>query len=215
MEKTELLIAEKLLKIGAFKLQPDSPFVWGGGWSSPIYSDNRQALSHPDVRAAIKIELARAVMTYGDVDVVAGVATGAIAMGAIVADVLGVPYVYVRETPKDHGLENRIEGNILPGQRVVIIEDLLITGKACLSAAQAVEEAGGIVTGVVALFNYEFPVAARALRKTKLPVTCVTNYSAMIQTALDAGVIQPEDVKSLKQWHDDPEGWTPGEIELD
>ena len=215
MTKTDLLIAGKLLRIGAFKLQPDSPFVWGGGWSSPIYSDNRQALSHPDVRTAVKLELARAVTDFGDVDAVAGVATGAIAIGAIVADVLGVPYVYVRETPKDHGLENRIEGNIVPGQRVAIIEDLLITGQACLSAAQAIADAGGVVVGIVALFNYEFAVAARTLRKSKLPVTCVTNYSAMIQSALDAGVIQPEDVKTLKQWHDDPEGWTPGEIELD
>ncbi len=216
MQDTALYIADKLLKIGAFKIQPDSPFVWGNGWSSPIYSDNRQALSSPAVRNIIKLEMARAITgTFGDIDVIAGVATGAIAMGAIVADALGLPYVYVRETPKDHGLENRIEGNITPDARVAVIEDLLITGKACLSACEAILEAGATVSGVVALFDYEFSTAKRALRRAKTPFVPITGYNAMLKAALSAGLIGIADKPELDKWHAAPQDWIPGGLDIE
>ncbi|MBQ4367015.1 MAG: orotate phosphoribosyltransferase [Muribaculaceae bacterium] len=213
MKQLDILIAEKLLQASAIKLQPDSPFVWGSGWNSPMYNDHQQILSHPSIRNMVKVEMSRIIVeNFDQVDVVAGVATGAIALGAIVADALGLPYVYVREKAKDHGLENLIEGNIKAGQRVVIIEDLLSTGRSCLKATQAIRDAGGVVVGAVALFNYEFPVAAKALKKEKLVAKAITNYSAMIKAALASGRIKDEDVVSLKKWHDDPENWMPGDI---
>ena len=155
MKKLDLLLAEKLLKISAIKLQPDNPFTWASGWNSPIYTDNRKTLSYPELRNFIKVELSRLILeNFGDAEVVAGVATGAIAQGALVADTLGLPFVYIRSTPKDHGLENLIEGNIKPGQKVVIVEDLVSTGKSSLKAAQAVADAGGEVVGMVAIFTY-------------------------------------------------------------
>ena len=213
MKQLDILIAKKLLQASAIKLQPDSPFVWGSGWNSPMYNDHQQILSHPSIRNMVKVEMSRIIVeNFDQVDVVAGVATGAIALGAIVADALGLPYVYVREKAKDHGLENLIEGNIKAGQRVVIIEDLLSTGRSCLKATQAIRDAGGVVVGAVALFNYEFPVAAKALKKEKLVAKAITNYSAMIKAALASGRIKDEDVVSLKKWHDDPENWMPGDI---
>ncbi len=216
MQPVDLLIADKLLKIGAFKIQPDAPFMWGNGWSAPIYSDNRLALSFPVIRNYIKLEMARAIATaFDNIEVIAGVATGAIAIGAITADALGLPYVYVRETPKDHGLENRIEGNIVPGQRVVIIEDLLITGKACLSAHEALTLAGADVVGVVALFNYEFPTAVRALSRAKLPFVSITGYKAMLKAALAGGLITQDDVPLLNKWHTAPLKWVPTGLDVE
>ena len=213
MKQLDILIAEKLLQASAIKLQPDSPFVWGSGWNSPMYNDHQQILSHPSIRNMVKVEMSRIIVeNFDQVDVVAGVATGAIALGAIVADALGLPYVYVREKAKDHGLENLIEGNIKAGQRVVIIEDLLSTGRSCLKATQAIRDAGGVVVGAVALFNDELPVAAKANKKEKLVAKAITNYSAMIKAALASGRIKDEDVVSLKKWHDDPENWMPGDI---
>ncbi|MBR1551921.1 MAG: orotate phosphoribosyltransferase [Muribaculaceae bacterium] len=213
MKQLDILIAEKLLSASAIKLQPDTPFVWGSGWNSPMYNDHQQILSHPAIRNLVKVEMARTIAeNFDSVDVVAGVATGAIALGAIVADALGMPYVYVREKAKDHGLENLIEGNIKAGQRVVIIEDLLSTGRSCIKATQAIRDAGGVVAGAVALFNYEFPVAVKALKKERLTVKAVTNYSAMIKAAVQSGKIKADDVASLQKWHDDPENWMPGDI---
>ena len=158
MKKVERLLAEKLLKISAIKLQPDNPFTWASGWNSPIYTDNRMTLSYPETRSFIKTELVRTILeNFTDVDAVAGVATGAIAQGALVADQLNLPYVYVRSTPKDHGLENLIEGNLKPGQRVVVIEDLISTGSSSLKAVEAIRNAGCEVVGMVALFTYGFP----------------------------------------------------------
>ena len=165
MKKVERLLAEKLLKISAIKLQPDNPFTWASGWNSPIYTDNRMTLSYPETRSFIKTELVRTILeNFTDVDAVAGVATGAIAQGALVADQLNLPYVYVRSTPKDHGLENLIEGNLKPGQRVVVIEDLISTGSSSLKAVEAIRNAGCEVVGMVALFTYGFPVAEEAFK---------------------------------------------------
>ncbi len=216
MKQIDLLFAEKLLKISAIKLQPDMPFTWASGWNSPIYTDNRKTLSYPDVRNLIKVQLSRIIMeNFGEAEVVAGVATGAIAQGALVADTLNLPFVYVRSTPKDHGLENLIEGNIKPGQKVVIVEDLVSTGKSSLKAAQAVRDAGGEVVGMVAIFTYEFPVAAEAFEEADVKLITISNYSAMIQAAVKTKYIQESDIATLQQWREDPAHWVPGETTLD
>ncbi|MCF0180676.1 MAG: orotate phosphoribosyltransferase [Muribaculaceae bacterium] len=216
MRQTDKLLAEKLLKISAIKLQPEIPFVWASGWNSPIYTDNRKTLSYPDVRNFIKVQLSQLILeNFGDAEVVAGVATGAIAQGALVADTLGLPFVYVRSAPKDHGLENLIEGNIKPGQKVVIVEDLVSTGKSSLKAVQAVRDAGAEVVGMVAIFTYEFPVAAEAFEKANVKLITISNYSAMIQAAVATGYIKESDAAILQLWREDPEHWTPKGITLD
>ena len=216
MEKLDLLLAEKLLKISAIKLQPEMPFTWASGWNSPIYTDNRKTLSYPDVRNFIKVELSRLILeNFSDAEVVAGVATGAIAQGALVADNLGLPFVYVRSAPKDHGLENLIEGNIKPGQKVVIVEDLVSTGKSSLKAAQAVQNAGGEVVGMVAIFSYEFPQAAEAFKKAGVKLLTISGYSAMVKAAVETKYIAEKDVESLQQWREDPENWTPNQRDID
>lgn len=213
MKKIERLLAEKLLKISAIILQIDNPFTWASGWNSPIYTDNRKTLSYPEIRSFIKVELTRVIMeSFKDAEVVAGVATGAIAQGALVADQLGIPYVYVRSTPKDHGLENLIEGNIKPGQKVVVVEDLISTGKSSLKAVEAVRAAGGVVVGMVALFTYGFPLAEENFRKAGVKLITLSNYNAMIEAALATGYIQESDVDTLKEWRKDPANWTPAPI---
>ena len=210
------LLAKKLLKISAIKLQPDAPFVWASGWNSPIYTDNRVTLSYPAVRNFIKIEVSRLIAeNFGEAQVVAGVATGAIAQGALVADSLGLPFVYVRSTPKDHGLENLIEGNINPGQKVVIVEDLVSTGKSSLKAAEAVRNAGGEVVGMVAIFTYEFPIATQAFKEAGVQLITISNYSAMIQAAVETNYVKPSDVEALEQWREDPANWTPARRVVD
>lgn len=216
MKQLDLLLAEKLLKISAIKLQPDLPFTWASGWNSPIYTDNRKTLSYPDVRNFIKVQLSRIIMeNFGDAEVVAGVATGAIAQGALVADTLNLPMVYVRSAPKDHGLENLIEGNIKPGQKVVIVEDLVSTGKSSLKAVQAVKDAGGIVVGMVAIFTYEFPVATQAFAEADVKLLTISNYSAMIQAAVKTNYVKESDIETLQQWREDPANWAPGKVTLD
>ncbi|MDO4319142.1 MAG: orotate phosphoribosyltransferase [Bacteroidales bacterium] len=213
MKKVERLLAEKLLKISAIILQLDNPFTWASGWNSPIYTDNRKTLSYPEIRSFIKVELTRIILeSFKDVDVVAGVATGAIAQGALVADLLGVPYVYVRSTPKDHGLENLIEGNIKPGQRVVVIEDLISTGKSSLKAVEAIRSAGGVVVGMVALFTYGFPVAEDNFSKAGVKLVTLSNYNAMIEAALATHYIKESDVDTLKEWRKDPANWVPRKL---
>ena len=209
MKFLDTLLAEKLMQINAIKLQPDSPFSWATGWRSPIYSDLRMTLSYPEVRNLIKVEMARLIMeNFGDAEVIAGIATGAIAHGALVADSLAKPFVYVRSTPKDHGLENLIEGDIKPGQHVVLIEDQLSTGNNCMKCLNTVTEAGGIVEGVVVIFDYQFSMAAKALKRAKLPIVTLTNYETMIDVAIDRGTITAADAEILQQWHNDPENWT-------
>lgn len=210
MKKPDRLLAEKLLQISAIKLQPESPFVWGTGWNSPIYIENPRLLSYPDIRNLIKIEMAKEIIEhFSDVDAIASVSTGAIPMGAIVADALGVPFLFVRSTPKDHGLENLIEGNLKPGQKVVVIEDLVSTGKSSLKAVEAVRAAGGEVVGMVALFTYGFPVAEENFRKAGVKLVALSNYNAMIEAALATHYIQESDVETLQEWRKDPANWTP------
>lgn len=204
------LLAEKLLRIKAIKLQPMNPFVWASGWNSPIYTDNRKTLSYPDIRSFIKVELSRLILeNFSEVEAVAGVATGAIAHGALVADNLGLPYAYVRSTPKDHGLENLIEGNLKPGQKVVVVEDLVSTGKSSLKAVEAIRQAGCEVLGMVAIFTYEFPVAAEQFKTAGVKLLTLSNYSAMLETALETEYIRETDVETLKEWRTDPENWAP------
>ncbi len=206
------LMAEKLLHISAIKLQPDMPFTWASGWSSPIYTDNRKTLSYPDVRTFIKTELCRIILEeFADVDAIAGVATGAIAQGALVADQLCKPYVYVRSAPKDHGLENLIEGNLKPGQRVVVIEDLISTGASSLKAVDAIRANGCEVIGMVAIFTYEFPVASEAFSRAGVRLITLSNYSAMLEAAVATDYIHPSDLETLRQWRRDPANWAPKE----
>ena len=208
MEKMEQLLAEKLLKISAIKLQPDNPFIWASGWNSPIYTDNRKTLSYPDIRSFIKVELCRLIMEeFSDADAVAGVATGAIAQGALVADTLGLPYVYVRATPKNHGLENLIEGNLKPGQKVVVIEDLISTGGSSLKAVEAIRAAGCEVVGMAAIFTYEFPIAVENFRQAGVTLRTLSNYNSMLEAALATNYIKAEDIETLKEWRKDPANW--------
>ncbi|MBQ9577552.1 MAG: orotate phosphoribosyltransferase [Muribaculaceae bacterium] len=210
MKKLDTLLAQKLMQINAIKLQPDSPFTWATGWQSPIYTDLRMTLSYPEVRNLIKVEMARLIMeNYGEADVIAGIATGAIAHGALVADSLAMPFVYVRSTPKDHGLENLIEGDIKPGQKVVLIEDQLSTGNNCMKCLNTVREAGGIVLGVVVIYDYRFAPAAKLLRRAKLPIVTLTNFDTMLDVAINEEMISDGDADILRQWHSDPESWTP------
>ena len=210
MNNIDRLLAEKLLKISAIKLQPENPFIWASGWNSPIYTDNRKTLSYPDIRSFIKVELVRLIMeNFPEAEAIAGVATGAIAQGALVADTLGLPYVYVRSTPKDHGLENLIEGNLKPGQKVVVIEDLISTGGSSLKAVQAIRNAGCEVVGMAAIFTYGFPVAEEAFDKANVKLRTLSNYNSMLEAALATGYIKDEDVETLKEWRKDPATWYP------
>lgn len=210
MEKSHKLIAEKLLHISAIKLQPESPFVWASGWNSPIYTDNRVALSYPDVRNFIKVELSRLILeNFPKANAIAGVATGAIAIGAIVADTLGLPYVYVRSTPKDHGLENMIEGNLKPGSKVVVVEDLVSTATSSLKAVEAVEMAGCEVVGMTCLFNFEFPEAVKRISDANLSLASLITYSEMLSVASEIDYITPAELDTLRQWREDPSAWTP------
>lgn len=210
MKPIEKILAEKLLKISAIKLQPELPFTWASGWNSPIYTDNRKTLSYPEIRSFIKVEMCRLIMeNFQEADAIAGVATGAIAMGALVADTLGLPYVYVRSTPKDHGLENLIEGNLKPGQKVIVIEDLISTGGSSLKAVEAIRAAGCEVVGMAAIFTYGFPIAIKKFKDQNVNLIALSNYNAMLEAALDTKYIRDEDLETLKEWRKDPANWTP------
>ncbi len=208
MSQVENKVAEKLLSIKAVKVQPQDPFTWASGWKSPIYCDNRKTLSYPEIRSLIKNELAEIVrQKYANVDVIAGVATGAIAQGALVAEVLGKPFVYVRSSPKDHGLENLIEGDLKEGQKVVVIEDLISTGGSSLKAVGALRNAGAEVLGMVAIFTYGFPVAAEKFSEANVELTTLSNYNAVLQHLLDTKQIGNEEMETLKKWREAPEVW--------
>jgi len=208
MEKLENLVAENLLKIKAIKVQPQNPFTWASGWKSPIYCDNRKTLSYPDIRTFIKIEIARIIREkYPDVEVIAGVATGAIAQGAMVADELGLPFVYVRSAPKDHGLENLIEGDLKNAQKVVVVEDLVSTGKSSLKAVEAIRKAGCEVLGMIAIFTYGFPIAAEQFKAEKCELTTLSNYEAVLEHLLKKELISEDDKATLSEWRKTPETW--------
>ena len=211
MKPLERLIAEKLLQIKAVKLQPDNPFTWASGWKSPVYCDNRKTFSYPAIRKIIKIELARLVIeNYPDATAIAGVATGAIAQGALVADLLGLPFVYIRSTPKDHGLENLIEGELKPDAKVVVIEDLVSTGGSSLKAVQAIRNFGCEVIGMLAVFTYGFPVAEEQFIQAGVRLITLSHYNAVIEEALRINYITDEDVAILQEWRKDPGNWRLG-----
>lgn len=211
METLEKIFAEKLLKIKAIKLQPSNPFTWASGWKSPFYCDNRKTLSYPALRNFIKIEICRQILEqFGQADAIAGVATGAIAQGALVAEELNLPFVYVRSTPKDHGLENLIEGELRPGMKVVVVEDLVSTGGSSLKAVEAIRRDGCEVIGMIASFTYGFDVALKAFKDAGVKLVTLTNYEAVLDTALRTEYITEDDVEVLKSWRKDPAHWEVG-----
>ncbi len=202
-------IARGLLDIKAVKLSVMAPFTWASGILSPIYCDNRVALSHPSLRDIIKAGLVEASSKFADFDVVAGIATAGIPHGVLLADVLGKPFAYVRSSPKDHGRQNLIEGEISIGQKVLLVEDLISTGGSVLKAVDAVQAVGAEVIGVLAIFTYGFDRAAVAFRERNIPLVTLTNYSALIEIAAKSGYINPDDCETLQQWRSNPEGWSP------
>ncbi len=200
--------ASQLLQVGAVKLRPAEPFTWASGWKSPIYCDNRQLLSYPEIRSFVKrslVELCR--LHFPDAEVVAGVATGAIAQGALVADELGLPFVYVRPKPKDHGMQNLIEGRLEAGRRVVVVEDLISTGGSSLKAVEAIRQQGCEVAGMVASFTYGFPVAERAFAEAGVKLFTISDYEAVVVEAAKAGYVDAADLETLAQWRRQPEAW--------
>ncbi|MBQ0049378.1 MAG: orotate phosphoribosyltransferase [Bacteroidales bacterium] len=208
MNTLETLFASKLLKVKAIKLQPTNPFTWASGWKSPFYCDNRKTLSYPDLRSFVKIEIARLISeNFPDCDAIAGVATGAIPQGALVADLLALPFVYVRSKPKDHGLENLIEGELKPGMKVVVVEDLISTGGSSLKAVEAIRNNGCEVAGMVASYTYGFDVAEKAFKDAKVQLITLTNYEAVVAEALRIGYINDEHVPMLNEWRKDPANW--------
>lgn len=208
MKTLEKLTAERLLAIRAIKLQPSNPFTWASGWKSPIYCDNRKLNSYPRIRTFIKIELSRLILeNFPEIEAIAGVATGAIAPGAIVADALGLPFVYIRSTPKDHGLENLIEGELKPNSKVVVVEDLISTGSSSLKAVEAVRRDGSEVIGMVANFTYGFPVATDNFKKANVELLTLTNYDAVLEQALKINYIAESDLETLQDWRKAPDKW--------
>jgi orotate phosphoribosyltransferase len=200
--------AEYLLQIKAIKLQPSNPFTWASGWKSPIYCDNRKTLSFPEVRTFIANSFAAMIKDiYPGAEMIAGVATGAIAHGAIAADKLGLPFIYVRSGAKEHGLGNQIEGYFEPGQKVVVIEDLISTGGSSLNAVTTLREAGCEVLGMVAIFTYEFKKATDAFASQNCRLNTLSNYSVLVETAVRTGYIGEAEVETLKKWRVDPANW--------
>ena len=208
MEDLKKVFAGKLLAIKAIKLQPNDPFTWASGWKSPFYCDNRKTLSYHDVRSFVKLELTHAVMeNFPEAEAVAGVATGAIAQGALVADELALPYAYVRPKPKDHGMKNQIEGQLPEGAKVVVVEDLISTGGSSLKAVAALREAGFKVVGMVASYTYGFPIAEQAFMDADVKLVTLTDYEHVVEKALEIGYIKEGDVEMLHQWRRDPANW--------
>ena len=208
MSTLEKIFAKKLLEVKAIKLQPEAPFTWASGWKSPFYCDNRKTLAFPALRSFVKLELARLVAEkYPEAEAVAGVATGAIAQGALVADALGLPFAYVRSKPKDHGLTNLIEGDLKAGMKVVVIEDLISTGGSSLKAVEALRAHGCEVVGMVAAYTYGFPTAEKAFDEAGVELTTLTNYEAVVETALATGYIEEKHVALLHDWRSNPSEW--------
>ena len=201
MEDLRKTFAGKLLGIKAIKLQPNDPFTWASGWKSPFYCDNRKTLSYHDVRSFVKLELVHAILAnFPEATAVAGVATGAIAQGALVAEELAMPYAYVRPKPKDHGMKNQIEGELPEGSKVVVVEDLISTGGSSLKAVAALREAGFEVVGMVASYTYGFPVAEEAFKEANVQLVTLTDYQSVVEKALETGYINKEDVPMLDEW---------------
>lgn len=207
-QETASSVAHMLLKIQAIKLNTEKPFTWSSGWKSPIYCDNRLSLSFPDVRKAIKEGLVAAIKeNFFTVESIAGVATAGIPQGALVAEEMDLPFIYVRPKPKDHGMENLIEGKITKGQKVVVIEDLVSTGGSSLKAAQALKDAGFQVLGMVSIFNYGFDIATRNFYEANMSLISLSDYSHLLTLALKENYINESQLTSLKAWRVDPANW--------
>jgi len=204
----EKAVAEKLLQINAIKLNPTQPFTWASGWKSPIYCDNRKALSFPFIRDFIKSEMCNVVFEhFPDAGLLAGVATAGIAWGAMAADQLKLPYIYVRPKPKEHGLGNQIEGFYEKAQKVVVIEDLVSTGKSSLQVVDVLKEAGLDVVGMVSIFTYGFPVAEQAFKQYDLQYRSLTSFPVLIDLAIEKGIVSAEHQQVILKWREDPANW--------
>lgn len=200
--------AELLLQIKAIKLQPNEPFTWASGWKSPIYCDNRTTLSFPTIRNYLRENLAQIIEEeYGKPDVIAGVATGAIAIGVLVAQHLNVPFIYVRPEPKSHGRKNQVEGLLEKNQNVVVVEDLISTGKSSLNAVKALKEEGANVKGMVAIFSYGFDIADANFKKENVKLTTLSDYDNLLEQTFDSNYISKEELETLKQWRENPADW--------
>ena len=208
MESIEKIVAKQLLDIKAVKLNPENPFTWASGWKSPIYCDNRKVLSYPSARKVVYEAFVEVIKkNFKDVDVIAGVATGAIAYGMMVAEVLGLPYVYVRPKPKDHGTGAQVEGDLPEKARVVVVEDLISTGGSSLAAVDALQKAGANVLGMVAIFTYNFIKSRRAFENANIELHTLSHYEALLETAVEENYIKPEYLDILKEWRINPEIW--------
>lgn len=208
MDDTASKVAEFLLQIKAIKLQPDDPFTWASGWKSPIYCDNRIALSYPKIRTFIRQELVKLIEAkFGRPDIIAGVATAAIAQGVLVAEALGLPFVYVRPSAKEHGRQNLIEGELQPDQSAVIIEDLVSTGSSSLKTVEALRKEKIIVKGLVSIFSYGFETANESFRAAACPFYSLSNYDVLLQEAIQSGYIAKKDLQTLQAWRLNPSGW--------
>lgn len=204
----QLEVTKRLLQINTIKIQPSSPFTWASGWLAPIYCDNRKILSYPETRSFICDQFVRIIKEkYPQAEVIAGVATGAIAHGVLVAEKLGLPFIYVRSKPKDHGLENLIEGDLKSGQKVVVIEDLVSTGGSSLKAVEALTNFGGDILGMCAIFTYNFPVATDNFKKEGVELTTLSNYEILINLALEMGEVHKDQMDSLRSWRENPSKW--------
>jgi len=201
-------IAKSLLQIKAIKLNPANHFTWASGWFSPIYCDNRKILSFPEVRKQVYKSFAKIISEkYPDADVIAGVATGAIAHGALVAEEMGKPFIYVRSSPKFHGLTNQVEGSYNKGDKVVVVEDLVSTGGSSLNAVEALRDAGCEVQGMAAIFTYGFPDAEQNFRKAGVKLDTLSDYGTMIELAIEQGYVKPEELETLQEWRKSPQTW--------
>ena len=208
MDNVKNQVARELLRIQAVKVRPDTPFTWASGWLSPFYCDNRKALSFPEVRSLVRDSLCSVITrNFPEFDVIAGVATGAIAQGALVADKMGKPFVYVRSAPKDHGLANLIEGYLESGSRVMVVEDLVSTGLSSLKAVDAIRNAGCQVVGMAASFTYGFPVAQDAFEKAGVKLVTLTDYPALLNAAVESGYIKADSLPTLEEWRKNPSEW--------
>ena len=208
MESIQVEVTKRLLEINTIKIQPNNPFTWASGWKSPIYCDNRKILSYPATRTFIRDQFVKVIKEkYPHAEVIAGVATGAIAIGVLVAEELGLPFIYVRSKPKGHGLENLIEGDLKPFQKVVVVEDLVSTGISSLKAAEAVNNFGGDVIGMTSIFTYNFPLAKENFKQAGIELTSLSRYQILIDLALEQGEISEGQVASLMKWREDPANW--------
>lgn len=208
MDSIERSVAKSLLDIKAVLLNPEKPFIWASGWHSPIYCDNRRILSHPQLREQVCRWMADNIASrYPDADIIAGVATGAIAHGVLIAHFLGKPFIYVRPKPKDHGTGSQIEGEYFEGAKVVVVEDLISTGSSSLSAVDALSKAGVDVMGMVAIFSYNFNISRKAFENGNVELNTLTNYDTLIEVACETGYIKESDMELLKDWRFSPSTW--------